>query len=122
MGHPEGRAPSGARDGGSGFADVALFTLLTELRVAFVIRVKKSTKICMAGVWRKFNTLRFVGNTRRRALERVLYCAKRPQPLSVTMSRKRDARGRWASGIWWRIGPIPRSKPSQNMRAVPAVK
>ena len=31
-------------------ADVALFTLLTALRVAFVIRVKKSTKICLAGV------------------------------------------------------------------------
>src|ERR671931_600446 len=35
-----------------GFADVALFTALSDLRVAFVIRVKKSTKICMAGVWR----------------------------------------------------------------------
>jgi hypothetical protein len=35
-----------------GFADVALFTLLTDLRVAFVIRVKKSTKICIGGVWR----------------------------------------------------------------------
>ena len=48
-----------------GFADVALFTLLTDLRVAFVIRVKKSTKICLAGVWQKLATLRFAGNTRR---------------------------------------------------------
>src|ERR687884_304556 len=45
-----------------GFADVALFTLLTALRVAFVIRVKKSTKICLAGVWRQLDTLRGVGN------------------------------------------------------------
>ena len=35
-----------------GFADVVLFTLLTALGVACVIRVKKSTKICIAGVWR----------------------------------------------------------------------
>jgi hypothetical protein len=35
-----------------GFADVALFGLLTELRVAFVIRVKNSTQVCLAGVWR----------------------------------------------------------------------
>src|SRR5262247_3677072 len=64
-----------------GFADVALFTLLTELRVACVIRVKKSTKVCSAGVWRKLCTLRFAGNTRRRALGRLLDCAGHPQPL-----------------------------------------
>src|SRR5690349_4316842 len=58
-----------------GFADVALFTLLAELRVAFVIRVKKGTKICLAGVWRQLDTLRFPGNTRRRSLGRLLYCA-----------------------------------------------
>jgi hypothetical protein len=33
-----------------GFADVALCTLLTNWRVAFVIRVKKRTKIYLAGV------------------------------------------------------------------------
>jgi uncharacterized membrane protein len=88
-----------------GFADVALFTLLTELRVAFVIRVKKSTKVCIAGVWRQLNTLRFVGNTRRRALGHVLYCAERPQPLWVTMSRKRDAQGKW--GLWYLVANRP---------------
>jgi Transposase DDE domain len=66
-----------------GFADVALFTLLTELKVAFVIRVKKSTKIYIAGVWRQLNTLRFPGNTRRRPLGHLLYCAGNPQPLWV---------------------------------------
>jgi len=74
-----------------GFADVALFTLLTALWVAFVIRVKKTTKVCLAGGWRKLNTLRFVGNTRRRALGRLLYGAEHHQPLWVTMNRKRDA-------------------------------
>jgi hypothetical protein len=48
-----------------GFADVALFTRLTDLRVACVIRVKKRTKIYIAGVWRTLDTLRFAGNTRR---------------------------------------------------------
>jgi hypothetical protein len=88
-----------------GFADVALFTLLTELGVAFVIRVKKSTKICIAGVWQKLDTLRFAGNTRRRALGRLLYCAGTPQPLWVTMSRKRDRHGKW--GIWYLVANRP---------------
>lgn len=88
-----------------GFADVALFTLLTDLRVAFVIRVKKSTKICIAGVWRRLDTLRFAGNTRRRPLGRLLYCAGNPQPLWVTMSRKRDRHGKW--GIWYLVTNRP---------------
>jgi hypothetical protein len=88
-----------------GFADVALFKLLTELRVAFVIRVKKSTKVCIAGVWCKLQTLRFVGNTRRRALGRLLYCAGSPQPLWITMSRQRDAQGKW--GLWYLVANRP---------------
>lgn len=88
-----------------GFADVALFTLLTDLRVAFVIRVKKSTKICIAGVWRRLDTRRFAGNTRRRPLGRLLYCAGNPQPLWVTMSRKRDRHGKW--GIWYLVTNRP---------------
>jgi hypothetical protein len=88
-----------------GFADVALFTLLTALGVAFVIRVKKSTKICLAGVWRKLNTLHFPGNTRRRSLGRLLYCERTPQPLWVTMSRKRDAQGKW--GLWYLVANRP---------------
>jgi hypothetical protein len=88
-----------------GFADVALFTLLTDLRVAFVIRVKKSTKICIGGGWRPLDTLRFAGNTRRRTLGHLLYCASAPQPLWVTMSRKRDAQGKW--GIWYLVANRP---------------
>jgi hypothetical protein len=88
-----------------GFADVALFTLLSDLGVAFVIRVKKSTKICIAGVWRRLDTLRFAGNTRRRSLGRLRYCAGNPQPLWVTMSRKRDRHGKW--GIWYVVANRP---------------
>jgi hypothetical protein len=88
-----------------GFADVALCTLLTDLRVAFVIRVKKSTKICIAGVWRQLDRLRFAGNTRRRALGHLLSCASNPQPLWVTMSRKREAHGQWA--LWYLVANRP---------------
>jgi hypothetical protein len=88
-----------------GFADVALFTLLSDLRGAFVIRVKKSTKVCLAGVWRRLDTLRFERNTPRRTLGRLLYCAGSPQPLWVTMSRKRDAQDQW--GIWYVVAHRP---------------
>ena len=88
-----------------GFADGALFTLLSTLGVAFVIRVKKSTKICLAGVWRRLDTLRFAGNTRRHPLGRLLYCASHPQALWVTMSRQRDAQGKW--GIWYLVANRP---------------
>src|SRR5262245_34239758 len=74
-----------------GFADVALCTLLTDVKVAFVSRVKKSTKICIAGVGQKLDTLRFAGHTRRRQLGHLRYGASNPQPLWVTMRRKRDA-------------------------------
>jgi hypothetical protein len=88
-----------------GFADVALFTLLTDLQVAFVIRVKKSTKICLAGVWRRLDTVHFAGNTRRRSLGRLLYCARTPQPLWVTRSRKRERHGTW--GLWYVVANRP---------------
>ena len=88
-----------------GFADVALFTLLTDLKVAFVIRVKKSTKICIAGAWRQLDTLRFAGNTRRRTVGHLLYCASNPQALWVTMSRKRDRHGKW--GLWYLVANRP---------------
>jgi hypothetical protein len=88
-----------------GCADVALLTLLTDLRVAFVIRVKKGTQIGIAGVWRQLDTLHFAGNTRRRTLGHLLYCASTPQPLWVTMSRKRDAQGTW--GLWYLVANRP---------------
>jgi len=51
-----------------GGADVALFTVLSDLGVACVIRVKKSTKICMAGAWQPLDMRRLPGHTRRRSL------------------------------------------------------
>jgi hypothetical protein len=93
-----------------GFADVALFALLSELRVAFVIRVKRSTKVCIAGLWQQLSVLRFPGNTRRRALGQLSYCARSPHALWVTMSRKRDTRGQWEH--WYLVAnrPYPAAK------------
>ena len=88
-----------------GFADVALFSLLAELGVAFIIRVKGSTKVWLDGTWQQLSTLRFPGNTCRRALGRLDYCARSPQALWVTMSRKRDAHGKW--GIWYLVANRP---------------
>jgi hypothetical protein len=70
-----------------------------------VIRVKKSTKVWRAGGWRKLNTLHCVGNTRRRALGRRRHCAENPQPLWITMSRKRDTHGQW--GLWYLVANRP---------------
>jgi hypothetical protein len=88
-----------------GFADVMLFGMLAALGVAFVIRVKRSTKVQINGTCHRLSTLRFPGNTRRRALGRLLYYVRRPQPLWVTMSRKRDATGQW--GIWYLVANRP---------------
>jgi DDE family transposase len=88
-----------------GFADVALFTLLTDLGVACVIRVKKRTKIWLAGVWQRLDTLRFAGNTCRRPRGRLLYGASNPHALWVTMSRKRDRHGKW--GLWYLVANRP---------------
>ena len=79
--------------------------MLTEWGVAFVIRVKRSTKVQIKGTWHRLSTVPFPGNTRRRALGRLLYCARSPQPLWVTVSRKRDATGQW--GYWYLVANRP---------------
>ena len=95
-----------------GVADGALCTLLPELKVACVSRVKKRTKISMAGVWRQRNTLRCPGHTRRRSLGHLLYGAGNPQPLWVTMRRQRDRHGKW--GRWYLVA----NRPSAAAQAV----
>lgn len=84
-----------------GFADVKLFELLDELKVEFIIRVRGSTKVCYQRAWRKLNSLRFAGNTRRRNLGHLAYCADSPQHLWIIMSRQRDRGGQW--GIWYLV-------------------
>jgi len=88
-----------------GFADVQLFALLDSLQVAFVIRVKGSTKVQFQGQWQKLNRLPFAGNTRRRSLGRLGYCERTPQRWWATMSRARDRNGNW--GIWYLVSNRP---------------
>ena len=88
-----------------GFPDDGLFTLLEELKVKYVIRVKGSVKVFAGGEWAKLNTWRFVGNARRRNLGRVEYCQSSPRRLFVTMSRARDKTGKW--GIWYLVSNLP---------------
>ena len=81
-----------------GFADERLLSLLTELKVRFVIRVPGSTKVEVGGRWLKLNQLGFDRHQRRRYLGQVRYCERAPLRLWVTLSRARDRHGEW--GIW----------------------
>jgi hypothetical protein len=81
-----------------GFADVALFTLLSQLGVTFIIRVKAGTHVYFQGKWRKLGQLRFRGHERHRSFGALPYCERCPQRLWVSKSRARDSKGNW--GLW----------------------
>jgi hypothetical protein len=76
-----------------GFADEALFALLQQLRVHFVIRVKGCVKVCWRREWRKLNRFGFHGNSRHHTLGHLLYCQKSPRRLWVHQSRARGKTG-----------------------------
>lgn len=78
-----------------GFADTALFELLDTRGVRFVIRVKGSTKVCLAGAWVNLQRIGFCSGARQRTLGRRLYCESSPHRLWVAISRARDKRGQW---------------------------
>ena len=77
-----------------GFPDDDLFSLLDELKIDFIIRVKGSVKVFHRGEWVKLNAIRFEGNSRRRNLGRLYYCEKSPRQLWITMSRARNKKGK----------------------------
>ena len=81
-----------------GFADVALFTLLNQMGVTFIIRVKAGTNVYFQGQWQPLGQLRFRGNERHRSFGDLAYCQSCPQRLWVSKSRARDRNGTW--GIW----------------------
>jgi hypothetical protein len=81
------------------FADVDLAQLFEDMRVAYIIRVKESTKIFFAGEWCNLKRMGFSGNARGRNFGRVYYCESSPHRLFVTMSRVRNEQGRWE--IWY---------------------
>jgi hypothetical protein len=81
-----------------GFADVALFTLLSQLGVTFIIRVKAGTHVAFQGKWSKLGQWRFRGHERHRSFGALPYCESCPQRLWVSKSRARDAQGNWGIG------------------------
>ena len=81
-----------------GFADVALFSLLNELGMAFIIRVKAGTHVYVQGQWRKLGQLKFRRHERYRSFGALPYCERCPQALWVSKSRARDRNGNWGIG------------------------
>jgi hypothetical protein len=81
-----------------GVADVALFTLLSQLGLTFIIRVKAGTQVYFRGQWFNLGQLRLRGHERHRSFGALPYGERCPQRLWVSKSRARDAKGHW--GIW----------------------
>lgn len=88
-----------------GFADVTLFTLLCDLGVKFIIRVKAGTNVYFQGCWCRLGQIVFRRNERHRHLGHLLYCESDPQRLWVSKSRARDSKGNW--GIWHLVSNHP---------------
>ena len=78
-----------------GFADVELCDLLDSFKIAYVLRVKCSSKVYWAQRWCALSQIGFVGNSRHRDLGRILYCASSPHRLWLTLSRQRNKAGEW---------------------------
>ncbi len=81
------------------FADAVLAQLFEDMKVAYIIRVKNSTKIYFRGEWRNLKRLRFSGNARGRNFGRVFYCGSSPHRLYVTMTRVRNERQASSLGV-----------------------
>ena len=93
-----------------GFAAVALFPLLSQLGVTFIIRVKAGTPVAFQGKWRTLGPLRFRGHERHRSFGALPYCESCPQGLWVSKSRARDAKGTW--GLWHVVSNRPYAAPA----------
>jgi hypothetical protein len=90
-----------------GFADRDLFARLEAFGIRYILRVKGSVKVALDGQWRPLNSVRFVGNNRRRHLGPVAYCESAPYRAWISMSRARDKNGHW--GIWYLVSNRPLS-------------
>src|SRR2546430_5117961 len=88
-----------------GFADVALFTLLSQLGMTCIIRVQAGTHVYFQDAWRTLGQLRLRGHERHRSFGAFLYCESSPQRLWVSKSRARDSKGHW--GIWHLVSNRP---------------
>ena len=84
---------------------MALFTLLSQLGITFIIRGKAGTNVSCQGKWCKLGKLGFRGNERHRSFGALAYCESCPQRLWVSKSRARDAKGNW--GLWHVVSNRP---------------
>jgi hypothetical protein len=75
--------------------------VLDELGLSYVIRTKSSYRVRVGGQWRRFDSLKWRKNQRRRAWGRIWYCEGDPRHLFLAQARRRDKQGRW--GIWHRL-------------------
>ena len=90
-----------------GFADVELCDLLDSFKIAYILRVKCSTKVYWQGTWCSLSQIGFVGHSRHRELGRILYCASSPHRLWLSLSRQRNSAGEW--GVWYLLSNRKRS-------------
>ena len=81
-----------------GFADVALLTVLSQLGITCIIRVKAGTNVSFQGQWCKLGKRGLRGNERHRSVGALASCERCPQRLGVSKSRARDAKGNWGIG------------------------
>ena len=93
-----------------GFAAVALLTLLSQLGVAFILRVHAGTHGAFQGQWRTWGPWRFRGHERHRSFGAVPDCESCPQRLWVSKSRARDAKGN--GGLWYLVSNRPYAAPA----------
>ena len=88
-----------------GFADVALFSLLHELGITFIIRVKAGTHVYFQGKWCQWGQLKFRRHEHHRSFGALPYGERCPHLLWVSKSRARDRNGNW--GIWHLVANRP---------------
>ena len=81
-----------------GFADVALFSLLNELGITFIMRVKAGTHVYFQGKWCQLGQRTFRRHEHHRSFGALPYCERCPHLLWVSKSRARDRNGNWGIG------------------------
>jgi hypothetical protein len=81
-----------------GVADGALCTVLNQLGLTCIMRVKAGPHVYCRGQWFNLGQLRFRGHERHRSFGALPSCERCPQRLWVSKSRARDAKGH--GGMW----------------------
>jgi hypothetical protein len=89
-----------------GFADVNTFRVLKREEIAFVIRVKCSTLICLRGKWKSLKSVELKTDGERKKLSQVKYCRSDAENLEMSISCLKAAdegKDRWylVSNMKW---------------------